>query len=168
MAKSTVVNGPSFSDEELLDPVMTETVKNHLPSNPDRPVFREEFGTIVVTGGESSSHGNSLDQSSSSGRKPSKRQRPTHLGLVQTTENLSDHSQTGEVSDADSTDGNGSETEKESTEDSDIPPYDEWSKDDLITECRNRKLAVSGTKPELVTRLEDFDFEEAELESNGE
>lgn len=47
-------------------------------------------------------------------------------------------------------------------EEDDVPPYDQWSTNDLRAEAANRKLDASGNKAALVQRLEDDDRETAE------
>ena len=41
--------------------------------------------------------------------------------------------------------------------DDDLEPYEEMSLVDLQEECRRRELPVSGTKPQLIKRLEEND-----------
>jgi hypothetical protein len=41
--------------------------------------------------------------------------------------------------------------------DDDLEPYEDMSLADLQEECRNRELPVTGTKAQLVKRLEDND-----------
>lgn len=38
-----------------------------------------------------------------------------------------------------------------------VPPYDTWSKPELVQEAEARGLATTGTKAELVARLEEDD-----------
>lgn len=49
-----------------------------------------------------------------------------------------------------------------------IPPYSEWSKDELVAELKTRKLSASGNKDELVARLDADDEEEEEPEEEEE
>ena len=156
MAKSTH-SGPSFTDAELVDPVLPVVVRENLPSNRDRPVTRFQYGTLTELGGESSSAGSSSEQSSLNVSNLNKTPKQPRQEPAQTTESLSGPSQTGQDSTALSTGGNGPETEMESIEE--YPPYQEWLKDDLIAECRERGLPVSGTKDDLAARLDEYDFE---------
>lgn len=41
--------------------------------------------------------------------------------------------------------------------DDDVPPYSDWIATDLAAECTRRGLPKSGTKPDLVARLEQYD-----------
>ena len=47
--------------------------------------------------------------------------------------------------------------EDEISEETDQDSYDDWSVDDLRDECENRGLAKSGSKGDLVARLEQDD-----------
>jgi hypothetical protein len=44
-----------------------------------------------------------------------------------------------------------------------LPPYEEWSHDDLVAECEERKLSVEGTDEELAIRLMEYDEAEANI-----
>ena len=58
------------------------------------------------------------------------------------------------------------ETEEESVE---VPPYEEWTVEELRSELDDRKLPTSGVKAELVARLETDDLaEENSDEDNSE
>ncbi len=45
-----------------------------------------------------------------------------------------------------------------------VPPYEEWSKADLVAECEARELPKSGTIAKLAARLEANDAEEPDDE----
>jgi hypothetical protein len=42
-------------------------------------------------------------------------------------------------------------------DDEDLPPYEEWSHDDLVAECSVRELSVEGSDEELAIRLMEYD-----------
>jgi SAP domain-containing protein len=42
-------------------------------------------------------------------------------------------------------------------EEEEVPPYDQWSRDELIAELKVRKLSTVGKNDELVERLEEND-----------
>lgn len=46
-------------------------------------------------------------------------------------------------------------------EDAEVPPYEDWTLPDLQAEAGKRKLVKSGTKADLVHRLEEDDIEKA-------
>lgn len=46
-------------------------------------------------------------------------------------------------------------------EDEDLPPYEEWSHDELVAECAARELSQEGSDEELIIRLMENDEAEA-------
>ena len=42
-------------------------------------------------------------------------------------------------------------------DDEDLPPYEEWSHDDLVAECTARELSTDGNDEELAIRLMEYD-----------
>jgi hypothetical protein len=75
---------------------------------------------------------------------------PGDQSTAPTTEPPSSKDQTGDSS-APSTDGESPE----------VAPYSEWLNEDLSAECETRGLAKTGTKAEMVERLEAYDVEHA-------
>lgn len=152
MAKSTRGGGPSFSDDELQDPTPPEVMLKHPPTvNPTR----FQYGTLTQIGGELESVGNNLDQFYSDDPNSNETRKQSPQGPAQTTENHSNQSATETDSTADSTDGSGPETEKESTED--VPPYEEWEYRELQAECKERGLPATGSAESLVAELYAYD-----------
>jgi len=47
--------------------------------------------------------------------------------------------------------------EPEGDDSSDVPPYAEWTNDDLRDELGKRELSKSGSKADLIARLEESD-----------
>lgn len=137
MAKSTRAGGATFTQHELADP------------HPPFAITRAELGRVDQLAGTDYSGPLSSESQSNAPETPSPR------GPVHTMESLS--SQTGqgpEGSSADSTDGVG---QMETTN-----QYDEWNEctvEELREECRERGLAVSGRKDELIARLQQNDAE---------
>lgn len=41
-----------------------------------------------------------------------------------------------------------------------LPPYEEWRKDDLIAECNERGIDATGTKDDMAMRLMEYDATE--------
>ena len=50
----------------------------------------------------------------------------------------------------------------EGQEAEEVPPYSEWTREELRRECTARELPTGGKHAELVTRLEDDDRQHAE------
>lgn len=42
-------------------------------------------------------------------------------------------------------------------DDEDLPPYEEWSRDELVAECTARELSTEGSDEELAIRLMEYD-----------
>lgn len=138
MAKSTKYGGDSYTETELADP------------NPPVRIRRAMLGGEQSLVGTDSSEPLS-NESQSNAPETVNRQEP-----AQTTESLS--GQTDKVdSIVNSTDGDGPETEMESSE---IPPYTEWEYRELQAECKERGLTATGSTEELIARLEEFDDEQ--------
>ena len=57
-------------------------------------------------------------------------------------------------------DKKGRDPEEPVGEEGEVTPYSEWTKQELQDECESRGLAKSGTKDELIARLEEDDAEE--------
>lgn len=51
--------------------------------------------------------------------------------------------------------------------DADIPPYTEWSHDDLVTECADRELSTEGSDEDLAIRLLEDDDATEETQSHS-
>lgn len=139
MAKTTRASADSYTAEELADPVLPIRIQ------------RAELGRVDQSAGTDSS------EFSGRGQNQSNDPNVSPQGLAPTMENPSGQSQSNqESSTAPLMGGDTQTTEKESDEE-EILPYSEWTKEDLVAECREREIPVSGTKSELVARLEEND-----------
>lgn len=141
MAKTTKAAGASYTPEELSDSDAPQQIR----------VKRAELGRVDQwqTDGTDSSESSSKHEQSRS--RQSKADRPH----ARTTENPSSVTETDSA--VHSTVGGGQLTEQGSPDDDELPPYVEWTVEDLKEECRTRELAVSGNKADLVARLEQDD-----------
>lgn len=45
-------------------------------------------------------------------------------------------------------------------EEEELPPYEEWSRDELLTECKERHLSTDGNSDDLAMRLMEYDAAE--------
>lgn len=52
-------------------------------------------------------------------------------------------------------------------DDEDLPPYEEWSHDDLVAECEARELSTEGSDEDMALRLMQYD-ESADAAAGGE
>lgn len=150
MAKSThsqeVLTGTSdsYTEYELSDVDGPSVIERaHVQ------ITRAELGRVDQSAGTDSSQSSKNEQQTNKGQNP---QEP-----AQTTESLSDQSLINqENSIVPTTDGPTRTMDQGSPE---IPPYAEWSKEELQEECRQRGLPVSGNKTELINRLDENDAE---------
>lgn len=144
MAKSTKSGGASFTEDELSDPQLPETIVR---------VTRAEIGGVPSPGTRST---------------PSFENEPTSDEVLRvdlpspvlTTENLSQQiPENPDTSSAPSMGGNGPEmvTESDDLE----ADYEEWSYAELQAECKARGLSATGKAPELIARLRENDGVEA-------
>lgn len=139
MAKSTKARGDTYTEAELKDP------------QPPVRIQRAELGVIDQCPPEDGTDSLPSSRSPEQSGQPTSEQDPS---LAPTTVNPS--TQTEQGSAVLTTDGGGQPAEtEESTED--VPPYEDWTVKELQDECRARGLTVSGTKAELVSRLEEDD-----------
>ena len=165
MAKNThsqeILTGTSdsYTVEEASDPNPPVVIQRAMLGDVDKEekAGDEELVATVEGGTDSSAL-------SESGQKSSGLQSPSRRKPAPTTESLSEAPEKGISSTAPLTDGNGQVAElPPSDEDDEIPPYEDWTAEELRDECRTRNLIVGGTKPELIKRLEAND-EENDLE----
>jgi hypothetical protein len=140
MAKNTVQGGPSFTDDELNDP------------DPPVVITRYQLGDDQRLAGDNSTQSSLSESWSSDGEIADP------LSPAPTTGNRSGPYQGEEASStAPLTDGDGRKTEQPPSDE--VPPYSEWTQDDLKTELKARGMKVSGRHDELVARLEADDNE---------
>lgn len=166
MAKATRANGASFTPEELADPTPPPRVERFMIGldtqerlaeiNEEKRRKREEA---------QSSAGNSSSQSGKSDETDMLNPAEVHQPPAHTTESPSFQEPNPELSDADLTAGSTPETETESDEDEEIPPYTEWTIAELKAELGKRELPLSGKHADLVARLEADDEEASEDDS---
>lgn len=155
MAKTTKAQGPSFSDDELSDPHPPVQVKRAiLGQNPEELQRGELTESEGIERSDESSVGTVSSQPSSSGTRSSEQTKQTRQEHARTTESRSGPLET-EDSTALLTGGHGQRTQQPQSDE--LENYEEWSKEELQEELRQRGLAVSGNKNELISRLREND-----------
>lgn len=127
----------------------SESVREYTGGTEVSPKISKEQGASYE-GGEQGWDGDSSSTSTETPATVTPLSERSDSSLVQTTESLSSTDQT-ESGTARSTDG---ETEGDAAT---AGKYDDLLKDDLVEEARKRELATTGTKAELVARLEEAD-----------
>lgn len=117
MASSTRFGGASYTEAELADPSPPVRIHRAELGYIDRPAEQEEESSPNKDGGDSTPSGESAPTGNDKPKTPARKR-------ARTTGNHS--SQTAQTSGADSTDGNGHETETVSreTEDSDFSEFE--------------------------------------------
>lgn len=140
MAKNTVQGGPSFTEDELNDP------------DPPVVITRYQLGDDQRLAGDNSTQSSPSESWSSDGGTADP------LSPAQTMENRSgQYREEAVTSTAPLMDGDGRKIEQQPSDE--VPPYSEWTVEDLKTELKARSMKVSGLHDELVARLEADDNE---------
>lgn len=81
-------------------------------------------------------------------------------------EPVTDEPTTGEPTDE--TPGNGEQSDEDSAPGNTAEDYEVFSKADLVAECEQRGLPVSGNKPDLVKRLLEHDAAAVPEQASGD